>query len=56
MIMSNTTQVLNLPVARPSVRNLVVGLLLGSTEIKEQTTAGHLALVAIGDRGIRSAA
>lgn len=38
------------------MRNLVVGLLLGCTEIKEQTTIGHLALVAVGNRGIRGAA
>lgn len=43
-------------VARPSVGNLVVSLLLGSTEIEEETTVGHLTLVAVGYRGIRGAA
>jgi hypothetical protein len=36
--------------------DLVVGLVLRSTEVEEKTTVGDLALVVVGDRGTGAAA
>jgi hypothetical protein len=56
VIACEVTIPVNLPRTGPGMADLVVGLVLRSTEVEQKTTVGDLALVVVGDRGSGAAA